>query len=95
MHALYCIAGPYSYDLTNPHFAPIPVALSLLYVDLWIMLLQIVGKEYGDAPAAGKDDYYELPRTRGMCKFTDRTGGISTSTLIRRIAERADEFIND
>ena len=79
--------------LTNPRVAPIPVALSL--VSVWIMLLQLVGKEYGDAPAAGKDDYYELPRTRGMCKFTDRTGGISTSTLIRRIAERADEFIND
>ena len=30
-----------------------------------------------------------------MIVYTQRTDGISTSTLISRIAERADEFIND
>ena len=50
-----------------------------------------VGREYEHAKP-GKPDYYELPRSRGMCRFTERTEGVSTSELIRRIAARADEF---
>lgn len=52
-----------------------------------------VGAEYEDVPP-GKVDYYALPRKLGMCKYTARTQGISTSTLIRRIVDRADEFLN-
>ena len=52
-----------------------------------------VGAEYENV-APGKVDYYALPRKLGMCKFTARTQGISTSTLIRRIVNRADEFLS-
>eukprot|EP00944_MAST-04C_sp_MAST-4C-sp1_P008792 g8792.t1 len=52
-----------------------------------------VGAEYEHVPP-GKTDYYALPRKLGMCKFTARTQGISTSTLIRRIVNRADEFLS-
>merc|ERR1719506_2865567 len=50
-----------------------------------------VGREYEEVEE-GKPDYYELPRSRGMIKYTERTGGVSTSEVIRRIAARADEF---
>ena len=50
-----------------------------------------IGEEYKEVKP-GKIDYYELPRKLGMLKFTARTPGISTSTLIRRVATRADEF---
>ena len=52
-----------------------------------------IGEEYKEVKP-GKIDYYELPRKLGLCKFTARTAGISTSTLIRRIVNRADEFLN-
>ena len=52
-----------------------------------------IGEEYKEVKP-GKIDYYELPRKLGMLKFTARTPGISTSTLIRRVATRADEFLN-
>jgi len=50
-----------------------------------------IGEEYKEVKP-GKIDYYALPRKLGMCKFTARTAGISTSTLIGRIVERADEL---
>lgn len=60
-----------------------------------------VGREYetvkegNDASGQPHPDYFALPRSRGMCRFTERTEGVSTSTLIRRIVSRADEFLGD
>ena len=51
------------------------------------------GEEYEDIAAlkaAGKYDYYAVPRAKGMLKFTTRTPGISTSDIIKRIRSRAD-----
>jgi cytidyltransferase-like protein len=50
-----------------------------------------VGKEY-EVPKEGKVDYYECPRKLGMIKYTSRTEGVSTSTVIARIVERANEL---
>ena len=61
-------------------------------VDEYKLHLFAVGQEY-EVPKKGKPDYYELPRARGMIRYTQRTEGVSTSELIRRIASRADEFV--
>lgn len=51
------------------------------------------GEEYEDVAAlkaAGKYDYYSVPRAKGILKFTSRTPGISTSDIIKRIRSRSD-----
>jgi cytidyltransferase-like protein len=51
------------------------------------------GEEYEDVAAlkaAGKYDYYSVPRAKNMLKFTSRTPGISTSDIIKRIRGRSD-----
>jgi glycerol-3-phosphate cytidylyltransferase-like family protein len=53
-----------------------------------------IGREY-ETVKEGKKDYYALAKERGMALYTERTGGISTSELIQRIAKRAPEFLED
>jgi choline-phosphate cytidylyltransferase len=51
------------------------------------------GAEYEDVDALkarGAYDYYAVPRSKNMLKFTSRTPGISTSDIIKRIRSRAD-----
>ena len=52
-----------------------------------------IGREY-ETVKEGKKDYYALAKERGMVLYTERTGGISTSELIQRIAKRAPEFLD-
>jgi choline-phosphate cytidylyltransferase len=55
--------------------------------------LVAAGEEYEDVNALianGKYDYYSVPRSKKMLKFTSRTPGISTSDIIKRIHGRHD-----
>ena len=80
--------APVTHTCSKPGEAP---TQSERMVDEYKLHLFAVGREYKNV-APGKPDYYELPRSRGMCRYTERTEGVSTSELIRRIAARADEF---
>ena len=40
-----------------------------------------------------EDKYYKVPRELGILKVCDRTEGISTSDIIKRIAARGTELI--
>ena len=40
-----------------------------------------------------EDKYYKVPREQGILKVCDRTEGISTSDIIKRIAARGSELI--
>jgi cytidyltransferase-like protein len=52
--------------------------------------LVVLGQEYFEKPVED-DKYYHVPRRLGMAIAAPRTGGVSTSQLIKRILERGEE----
>ena len=62
-----------------------PLVASAEFIEEHQIHVYAIGEEYYDDP---NDQYYAVPRKMGILMKTMRTGGISTSDLIRRIEQR-------
>ena len=71
-------------DKVIPNAPATKGALTLDFIKKHNIHIVCAGEEYDDE----KDEWYRVPRELGILRFTPRTHGISTSTLIKRIQRK-------
>ena len=62
-----------------------PITTTKEFINKHQIHLYAIGEEYYDDP---DDEFYKVPREMGILMKTKRTGGISTSELLRRVRSR-------
>mmetsp|Transcript_16470 Transcript_16470/g.19480 ORF Transcript_16470/g.19480 Transcript_16470/m.19480 type:complete len:531 (+) Transcript_16470:34-1626(+) len=65
-----------------------PLVATKEFIDKHNLHIYAVGEEYVNNP---DDHYYRVPRDLNMLKKTNRTKGISTSELVKRILDRGED----